>query len=347
MQGLREALESAYNEDEELDIDNIDESAKLQGTDIHDEPKDESITPEPKDEELEAKKALDGEKPTEKSAPKDGDRVSDRPTEVKAEKPPVGWSPKNREHWATLPNELKEQISKREREVNEVLQNSANARRHEDAFKQTVEPYRALMVAQGVDNPFVAIDGLMKTAATLQMGNQQQKAHRIAELIHHYGVDINALDSVLAGEQVPTQQQDPNAAIQEAVNRALAPFTQQQQQESQRQEYEMRQRVGQNIQKVADREFFDDLRLDMADIMEMASKRGQVVTLEQAYDRAAALHPEISGVITSRRNSGNLAGKKMAGSSINGRRGGKVEAVKDLSLHDTLSTLWDGGELTG
>lgn len=353
MQGLREAIEAEFDKVEEpvegvvadLENESTEETSieDLGEQDVDpitgDKPSEEEATPE--------------EKPSEEAAPEEkpaGDKNDDQQTEQRAdsektEKPPVGWTPKNREHWAGLPDELKTQISKREREVNQVLQSSASARQLEKAFTQTVEPYRALMASQGTDNPLQAIDGLMKTAATLSMGTQQQKAQRIAELIGHYGIDINTLDSALAGD--PAQQQAPNQqdAINQAVNQALSPFINQQNQQRQYEQNQVNTRVQQGIQKVADREFFSDVRLDMADIMEMASRRGQVVTLDQAYDRAVQMNPEISGVVSARNTAESLSGKRKASSSLNGKRGGMASQSKDLSLHDTLDVLWKGGEL--
>jgi hypothetical protein len=39
---------------------------------------------------------------------------------------------------------------------------------------------------------------------------------------------------------------------------------------------------------------FDELREEMADLMEVAARRGLTMTLKQAYDRAVALHPKLA-----------------------------------------------------
>jgi hypothetical protein len=47
-------------------------------------------------------------------------------------------------------------------------------------------------------------------------------------------------------------------------------------------------------------EFMDDVREDVADMMELASRRGVALTLEDAYNRACKLHPEVSQVLQQR-----------------------------------------------
>jgi len=59
-------------------------------------------------------------------------------------------------------------------------------------------------------------------------------------------------------------------------------------------------------------EFLDDLRLDIADIMRMAASRGQKVTLKDAYEKAAMLHPEISKIMTQRKAAAHAREAKAA-----------------------------------
>ena len=256
------------------------------------------------------------------------------------EKPPVCWSPKNREHWGALPSEVKEQINKREREVNDVLQKSSYARRVEQAFTQTIEPYRAILNAEGIDNPLVAIDELMKTASALSMGNPQQKAMRIAGLISHYGVDIGVLDAALAGENVGGEN-SADDQISSAVNKALAPFIQQQEEQTRRQNQDTYSQVSDSIGVISKKEFYNDVRLDMADIMELSSKRGQVITLEQAYEKAVSLNPELSSIIATRDKSKNISNKRRAASSIHGNKSGINDNTGAKSTRELLSDAWD------
>lgn len=269
--------------------------------------------------------------------PKQGDATS-----KSKDKPPVGWTPENREHWAKLPQGLKEQISKREKEVNQVLQDSSNARRFSQDFSKTIQPFQSLMIAEGATNPIQAVDALLRTAATLKMGSKQQKAERIAQLVRHYSVDIGELDNVLAGGPQQHSQNKPNdiqAEVERLVAQRLAPYEQQQQQQRQQQQQAIQQKAAQGIQAVAQEEFFNDVRLDMADILEVASRRGVQMTAKEAYDRAVQLNPEIQRVVSQRKNQG-LQDKRNAASSIRGNRSGVAQDGGDKSLRELLEATW-------
>lgn len=261
-----------------------------------------------------------------------------------ADKPPLGWSPANREHWGKLDPSVKQQISKREREVEEVLRTSAESRKLADTFNSTINPYKAMMAAEGAGDPMQAVTGLLNTAAMLKMGTPEQKAQRISQLIQHYGVDIETLDTVLSG-QIP--QNAPEDAVQRAINERLAPMEQMFSTFKERQQSSMQEnqsKVDNEISSFgAKAEFFNDVRLDMADVLDMAAKRGINMTLQQAYDKACNLHPEISGVIAQRKQQNDLGIKKKTSNSLlNGTLGGEVNNSAHNSLRDALESAWSG-----
>jgi hypothetical protein len=119
----------------------------------------------------------------------------------------------------------------------------------------------------------------------------------MAKLIKDYGIDVRELDSALAG----TAPADPVASqVEQLLAKRLAPLNQfliQQRQREQQAEQEQTQQVGTTIaQMAADPKYphFEAVRMDMADIIDIASKRGQRYTLEEAYSRAVAMNPEVS-----------------------------------------------------
>jgi hypothetical protein len=102
-------------------------------------------------------------------------------------------------------------------------------------------------------------------------------------------VDVAALDAALVNamggqggqpQQVPQQQfQDPR------VDQLLGA---------------LQQREAQQVQRIRD----DAVREDMADILELAARRGLDMTMEQAYERACRMNPEISRIIAQREAAG-------------------------------------------
>ncbi len=208
------------------------------------------------------------------------------------------------------------------------------------------------MIAAGYQNPFQAIDTLMKTEAQLRGGTAHEKAQVVAGLISQYGVDINALDSMLAGQPVQTSE---NSQLEQMLDQRLAPM-QQYMQQMQNQQVMAAQQEQQQAQQTVDAfqgEFLEDVRMDMADLMDMAAKRGVSMDLQQAYDKACMLHPEISQVVKQREaeqrliEAGQVTAKKKAAASasLTGRQAGVPQKDPNASLRDTISNAW--GEMHG
>lgn len=281
-------------------------------------------------------------------APVDAPETPEKPVgkvETAKIKAPVDWGPKLRQEFAKLPPHIQEKIHSREIEVSNVLQQTARERRTAQQFGQVVSEFRGLMAAEGVHDPIAGVRGLLSTTAQLAMGNQQTKARKIADLIKHYNVDIQTLDALLAGEAPPQGGQ-----FEQLLEQRLAPVNQllQQIEENKRnQMYQTHQMATQTVSEFKSdpkNEFYEDVRLAMADFLDYAAAHNQPLTLQEAYDRACAMNPEIAEVIMQRRaagrgevSAGHAAQKKRAASSVSGRKSG-VEDESGGSIRDALKS---------
>ena len=346
MSDIREALEMAAEEvdsqeTETTEVAEIEEENTLS-------PDDNTGTEESDQTNETAEQGEQGDQPTEEQTVETTD-VNDQSATAKTDKAPAGWTPANREHWASLPNELKQQISKREREVNDVLQNSVEARKQSDFIGNLGSKYQNVMQSEGINDPMQAVQGMFETVSVLTSGNPQLKAKRMAEMIGHYGIDINALDDVLSGNMQGQQEQQQQAddPMMKALDARLAPMQQmfdsmqnQQQQQQQQQTQNVNTEI-QNFEKSA--EFINDVRADMADLLDMSASRGVSMSLKQAYDKAVALNPEISKVIADRKMQEDMGIKRQTASSLNGQLGGGGSGNEQVgSLRDTLEGAWAG-----
>lgn len=280
------------------------------------------------------------------------DRAAPEKTEANkvVEKAPASWTPKARETWAKLPPEARAEVAKREAEINTALKQSAAARQGMQELNRVMEPYRASLIAAGVQNPFQAIDTLFRTESTLRHGNNYEKAKTIANLISQYGVDIRSLDDILAGQ--PAKAQGGNSELEALLEQRLAPvnqFLQQQQRAQQQAEFQSQQSATASVAKFSEKaEFINEVRMDMADLLDMAAARGQQMSLEDAYNKACALNPEISKVLADRAKQqqimgtkSQMAAKRHAASSIAGTRGGDGGGGGDMSLRDAIAEAWN------
>lgn len=229
------------------------------------------------------------------------------PRQNAGERAPASWRPDVREHWAQLPETVRSEIHRREVEVQRTLQESAEARKNYDAVMRTVAPYEAFIRAEG-SNPIQAIDNLMATAAKLRTGTAPELASMVAGIVNQFGIGrfgngfIQALDSALAGQSPVVDPQQ--AAMEQVLNQRLAPVQQmltQFQQAQQAQQERIAQAAQSEVETFLDRaEFGNDVREDMADIMETAARRGQNISLADAYKKACLMNDRVLGVLRAR-----------------------------------------------
>jgi hypothetical protein len=226
---------------------------------------------------------------------------------------PVSWRPEEREGWEKLDPRHQQAIIRREREVGEVLRTSVEARQFAGAMQNVLTPYMPMIQAEN-SNPVQAVQAVMQTAAVLRTAPPAQRAQAVADMIQQFGIDINMLDEALsARQQGRAPAADPMAPILQALDQRLAPmqqfmstFQQRQAQVREQETQGLQQTTEQFLQDPAN-EFAMDVIDDMADLLEMATRRGQTLSLQDAYQRATLLHPTISKVIEARKSGQGLA----------------------------------------
>jgi len=251
-------------------------------------PKTEPPVPPP-----EPSTPVPGEKPTpvEPLVPEGSAKVVARPLEGDA--PPKSWKPAIASKWAAVDSEVKAEINRREREISKVFGETNQIREFHKAFQETIRPYEAHMMAHG--RPLDAIANLLRAEFFLSSAPPVQRAQYMAKLVRDYGIDIRELDSALAGE-APS---DPvRAQLEQLLEQKLSPlqtFISQQQQLARFQEQRVQSEATSTIETMAGdtAQFphFEEVREDMADVIEMNARRGVYLTPAQAYDRAVMMNP--------------------------------------------------------
>lgn len=266
-------------------------------------------------------------------------------------KAPVDWTPQEREQWSKVPRSLQERIINREKQMSESMAGTGEARKLQNHFQQLTNSYAPVLAAEGVQDPMVAVESLFNTVAMLRMGTPEQKASEMARIIGEYGIDIAALDNALVGQPVADPQ---TSQLEQLLEQKLAPvqqFMQGMQGYQQQQQNQQQEQANQSVMQFAEQaEFLNDVRNDMADMIEIAAKRGVELSLEDAYKRACAVHPEISQILMEREKNARLQGQQQtlqqkmnASSSLHGRQVGTGGAGTGgtISLRDSIATAWD------
>jgi hypothetical protein len=210
-------------------------------------------------------------------------------------KAPAGWKLAPKEKWGTLSEDIQAEIDRREREISQALNESAEPRKFHQRFNEVLAPYQAML---GGADPIKTTQNLFQMAYNLQHGAPQQKAQLVAHLVKQFGVDIGALDSALSGQPgqaQPAQAQtvDPDEIARRAEERAMQRWQQQQSQQKV-------EEFGQG------KDFFDPatpsgqrIRARMGALL----GQGVVQTLDEAYDSACWADPEVRAILQQRADS--------------------------------------------
>jgi len=236
-----------------------------------------------------------------------------QPQPATALKPPVSLKPEARAEWNKVPPLVQAEIVRRDREVSEALRVSSEARRFQEEFQRTVAPYEMLIRAEN-SSPIQAVDRLLQTAAALRTAAPAQKAQMVATIVREYGIDIRMLDSALSGAALP--RPDPQV---EAVQQQIAPLVefvnglrQQQATLAERTQQEAASEIEAFFADTDNYPYAEDLREEIADLLELNARRGRQMSLQDAYARATIAHPTISKLVENSRIASSAAQQNAA-----------------------------------
>lgn len=356
MSDLREALEAAVTEQETPDEQNTTPEVQDRSADESQavvekaETSDVETAAEDKDVPAEKPETVDAGKPAEVPAA----QAAEQARQHRIDRPPQSWKKEAKGEWANIPLHVRQEVYRREQEVARTLQEVAPARQLQQEFQQTVQPYMARLQSAGVE-PMQAVKFLLDADFNLATATPVGKAQLMAKLINDYGVDISALDEALAGAVQQQPQNDIEQRILQQVQQQFAPvltFAQQQQQLLAQQQQRVQQEAVQTIEQMAldpQFPFFDEVRDEMADLIEVAAKRGIYLTPEQAYHKAVQLNPETYGEIQKQSQMSQAQSThqqaqraRAAASSVSGApaSGGSGEFVGDGSLRGAIEAAF-------
>src|SRR5574343_900696 len=257
-------------------------------------------------------------------------KVDEQPAagQHRIDRAPASWKKEAKGEWNALPLQARQEIHRREMEIQKVLNETAPIRQEVQQFRETVTPFMARIQSLGV-TPHQAVGELLKADYLLATGTPAQKAMFIDKLLQDYGVDINELDSAIAkrlGGQQPQQSQfDPNQVtqlVQQQLQQALAPLYQQQQQ-AQQQIVQQAEMTVEQMELDPKYPHFESVRQDMADLMEINARRGVYISVQEAYNRAVGMNPELSAMqqatqLNQRAQKAAAAAASVSGSPVGG-----------------------------
>jgi hypothetical protein len=259
--------------------------------------------------------------------------LGDGPKTIKA---PASWKPAAREKFDSLPDEVKQEVARREYETDATLAKTAAERRLAHEFMQVAQPYDADYRAMGI-NPLHAVQNFFQVDRALRVGSSSQKAGLIGSLIKEYGVEIDALDSHLAGIAPPEQAKPGYDPELQARLQRVEQFAMQQQSVVQAQQNQLNTTIDQ-FANDPKHEFFNDVAAHMIGLLQS----GASADLKSAYEAACYANPQVRQVLTQREQSNKQ--RMAAGNAslpVKGPRNGPVPTTQKFkSTRDALEAAF-------
>jgi len=240
---------------------------------------------------------------------------------------------------------VRAEVYRREKEAARIVQETAQARQVTEYVSKLQQQFAPALQAEGVD-ALTASANLMNLASRLRFGTPPEKAQLAAQIIRTYGVDVNALADALDGIQPAALPQGHGQQMM-TDPRVDQLFAQLEGLQKRKTEALVEKVTGEVEAFGGTKEFFEDVREDMADLMEVADRRGLDLTLEQAYERACRMHPDIAKVLEAReaaKRAGNLQGStqraRAAASSVRGTPSG-VPSQNPADLRGAIEAAFE------
>lgn len=326
----QEALESGESDDDQPDGEDPIAADDGEAAPTDGEPEGE-VPPDP------AAEAAGGEAP-------EAQKEYDEDTGLYYDVAPQGWKASTREQWKSIPADVRKDIVRRERDFAVGVQKHAEAAQYGHRMNQMLQPMQPFFQAGGM-NGEQGLQSVLQTASMLMGGQPQQKAEAVASMIQQYGVDLQSLDQLLAGQHSP-QQGGPDPQVQQAIQQAVQPYQQfmsQMQQRQQQHQQAQQQQVATTVQEFAQNpqnEFYSQVRGDMATLLDLAAQRNENLSLEDAYQQACNYNADIRSVIEQRAARNNPQNKQAASTSIIGEPDGGGVTKQPETLRDALLDAW-------
>ena len=210
---------------------------------------------------------------------------------------PQSWKGEAKKVWAELPLHVRQEVLRRERETNKVMQETATDRQRLGSIKEVLAPHMDRINQIYGGNPITAINNMLAVERTMISGDPATKVQMIANMIKHFNVDVISLDRVLSGQGGPTPEVQQQAAIEQLLEQKLAPFQQfiqSQQQREQQQRAQVEQEVEHTVESMAadaaQFPYFEEVREDMADLIQLGAQKGVYISLPEAYNKAVRMN---------------------------------------------------------
>lgn len=252
---------------------------------------------------------------------------------------PKSWPKETQEYWGKLDPKVQDLVERREKDFLDGLEQYKGDAGFAKQIRDTLAPYQALMTAQNITDPAIAVKGLMNAHYQLSSSDEAARTSFMANLVKQYRIDPAKLVE-LAGKPVIS---DPAMdAMRTEINSLKTGITA----EQTRQATEVRTKVNAEVAAFAAdpaHPYFDEVANDI--VLQLQDPK---IDLKEAYERSVRANPqtwakeqvrltaEIEARIRKDAEEAAKAAKRNKGTNVRGAESTKAPTEVLGSQEDTL-----------
>jgi hypothetical protein len=204
-------------------------------------------------------------------------------------RPPASWKKDYHEVWQKADPKMQEYAWQREEQMRAGVEPLLSKAQFADAMQEAISPYMQTIQGLGL-SPDKAVAALMDADHKLRNSDPQTKLVYFQQLAQSYGINLGALQGQQG--QMPQQAVDPTVyALQNELNKVRGEVMGWKQQQEMMENQTLLNEINQFSLKA---EHFEDVRPAMIQLLQS----GMAQTLDEAYDKAIRLDPNLFEQVT-------------------------------------------------
>ena len=199
-------------------------------------------------------------------------------------RPPASWRKDFHDVWQKADPKMQEYAWQREEQMRAGVEPLLAKAQFADTMQEAIEPYLPTIQGMGL-TPEKAVSALMQADYTLRTAPAQQKMQLFAQLAQSYGINLGAMGA--NPQATPQNSVDPLVwQLQNELNNVRGEVMGWKQQQEMQQNQQLLGEINQFSLKA---DHFEEVRPTMIQLLQS----GMAETLEQAYDKAIRLNPDL------------------------------------------------------
>jgi hypothetical protein len=204
-------------------------------------------------------------------------------------RPPASWRKDYHEVWQKADPKMQEYAWQREEQMRAGVEPLLSKAQFADAMQEAISPYMQTIQGLGL-SPDKAVAALMDADHKLRNSDPQTKLVYFQQLAQSYGINLGAMQGQQG--QMPQQTVDPTVyALQNELNKVRGEVMGWKQQQEMMENQTLLNEINQFSLKA---DHFEDVRPAMIQLLQS----GMAQTLDEAYEKAIRLDPNLFDQVT-------------------------------------------------